>query len=403
MDTITHGIAGALIGKAFFADDPVVGGPSWWQRPRTEDRAAIICAAMGAMFPDTDVFFPLFSKQHLAFLTMHRGVTHSLLMLVVWAAGLALLAKWLAGRAKWPAPEFSQLFSIFGAALASHILLDLLTPWGTMAWSPVDHTRLAWDSLFIVDLWLSSIVLLPQVAAWAHGPGKRPPWLAIGAWVLCSGAIFAVAPLVRSLDVPFPTEAAVGATLIFAAFLLIPIRQRGRSRLVRTSWARMGMALFVGYISFAAGMHAIALNQLRQYAVDGHIDYDNIAALPLPPWPGRWAGLISTGPNTFRIQFNLLGGEIPRLNVYRNAANQYVSQARALPDVQTFLWFARFPVFTYLERDGHPVVQISDAQFIGLQRRMPGSNFSSPATNFTYEVVFGPDGGVMSSGLLSMR
>ena len=123
MDTITHGIAGALIGKAFFADNAVKGAPSWWQRPRTEDRVAIICAAMGAMFPDSDVFFPLFSRQHLAFLTMHRGITHSLLMLVVWAAGLALLAGWLARLAKWRAPEFSQLFSIFGAALASHILL----------------------------------------------------------------------------------------------------------------------------------------------------------------------------------------------------------------------------------------------------------------------------------------
>jgi membrane-bound metal-dependent hydrolase YbcI (DUF457 family) len=403
MDTITHGIAGALIGKAFFADNPAVGAPSWWQRPRTEDRVAIICAALGAMFPDIDVFFPLFSRRNLAFLTMHRGMTHSLLMLIVWAAGLALLAGWLSRLAKWPAPEFAQLFSIFGAALASHILLDLLTPWGTMVWSPVDHTRMSWDSLFIVDLALSSIVLLPQVAAWVHGPGKRPAWLALAAWLLFSGAMFAVAPLARSLDVPFPDEAAAGAALVFGAFLLIPLRHRGHSKLGRVSWARIGMTLFAGYIGFAAGMHAVALNQLRQYAVDGHIEYDNIAAFPQPPWPGRWAGLISAGPNTFRIQFNLIGGELPRLNVYPNASNEYVSKVRAMPDVQTFLWFARFPVFTYLERDGHPVVQISDAQFIGPQRRMPGSNFSSPATNFTYEVVFGPDGGVLSSGLLSMR
>jgi hypothetical protein len=63
------------------------------------------------------------------------------------------------------------------------------------------------------------------------------------------------------------------------------------------------------------------------------------------------------------------------------------------------LWFARFPVFAYLEREGHPVVQISDARFIG-PRRPGGSTVSSPASNFAYEVVFAADGNVISAGLL---
>ena len=403
MDTITHGIVGALIGKAFFADNASGKAPSWWRPPRTEDRVAIVCATLGAMFPDIDVFFPLFSHRRLAFLTMHRGVTHSLLMLVVWAAGLALLARWLARMAKWPAPEFSQLFSVFGAALASHIFLDLLTPWGTMVWSPVDHTRMSWDSLFIVDLTLTSIALLPQVAAWVHGPSKHPAWVAVAAWLAFSGLVFAVAPFARSLDVPFPNEAIAGAALISGAFLLAPLRRHGQSTLGRVSWTRIGMTLLAGYIGFAAAMHGIALNQLRQYAADSHIDYDDLAALPQPPWPGDWAGLITSGQNTYRIQFSLVGGDPPRLNVYRSAANRYVSDARAMPDVQTFLWFARFPIFTYLERDGHPVVQISDAQFLGPQRRLRNSDLSTPATNFTYEIVFAQDGSVVSSGLSSMR
>ena len=114
MDTITHGLAGALIGKAFFAGDVPAGAPSWLQRPRTEDRVAIVCATLGAIFPDIDVFFMAFSRDNLAFLTLHRGVTHSLLMLMVWAAGLALLAGWLARLVKWPAPPFAQLFRYSG-------------------------------------------------------------------------------------------------------------------------------------------------------------------------------------------------------------------------------------------------------------------------------------------------
>jgi membrane-bound metal-dependent hydrolase YbcI (DUF457 family) len=404
MDTITHGLAGALIGKAFFAGDVPEGGPWWWERPRTEDRVAIVCATLGAVFPDIDVAATVFTRDNMAFLTMHRGVTHSLLMLMVWAAMLALLAGWLARLARWPAPPFAQLFSIFGAALASHIFLDLLTPWGTMVWSPLDHTRLAWDSLFIIDLTVTSIVLIPQLSAWVHGGWKRPLWLAPAVWLALSASALALAPWVRSLDVPFSNEAVVGACLVFAVFLLVPLRHRGRSRFGRMIWCRIGIALLAGYIGFAAGMHAIALGQVRQYAVAGRIRYDNLAALPLPPWPGRWAGLISTSGSVYRIQFNLLGGEVPRLEIYRNAAdNRYVTEARALPGVQKFLWFARFPVFTYLVREGHSVVQISDARFIGPRRPGVVTTVSTPISNFTYEVVFAADGSVLSAGPLQLN
>jgi hypothetical protein len=187
-------------------------------------------------------------------------------------------------------------------------------------------------------------------------------------------------------------------------FLLVPLRHRGRTRFGRVAWCRIGITLLTSYIAFAAGMHYIALGEVRQYANDGHIDYENIAAVPLPPWPGRWAGLISTNQNVYRVQFNLIGGELARLAIYPSAmANRYVIDARALPGVQEFLWFARFPVFTYLERDGHPVVQISDARFVGPGRPPVRENFSSPASNFTYEVVFAPDGGVISSGLLALN
>jgi membrane-bound metal-dependent hydrolase YbcI (DUF457 family) len=400
MDPITHGLTGALIGKAFFAGDPAASNSSWLEQPGTEDRVVIVCATLGAMFPDIDVFFVFFRHDNLAFLTLHRGVTHSLLMLMVWAAGLALLASWLARRAKCPAPAFPRLFSIFCAALASHIFLDLLTPWGTMIWSPLDHTRFAWDSLFIVDLTLTSIVLLPQLSAWVHRRAKHPRWLAVAVWLLLCAAAFGLAPWARSLDVPFSNEAAVGACVVFGVFLLVPFRHGDRSRFGRVIWCRIGVTLLAGYIGLALGMHAIALSQVRQYAAEGRIDYDHLAAIPLPPWPGRWAGLISTGQNVYRIQFNLLGGEVPKLDIYPSAtSNPRVRQAMALPGVQTFLWFARFPVFSYLERGDDAVVQISDARFIGPRRPGITKGISSPLTNFTYQVVFAPDGRVISSGL----
>jgi membrane-bound metal-dependent hydrolase YbcI (DUF457 family) len=397
MDTVTHGIVGALIGKAFFADDPPAGA-SWRKPPAGEARAAILCATVGAVFPDIDVFETLFTHDNMAFVTLHRGVTHSLPMLLVWAAGLAALAGWLARRVRWPAPDFPALFSIFAAAIASHIFLDLLTSWGTMVWSPIDHSRLAWDWLFIIDLTLTLSALLPQLAAWAHRP-KRPIWVAFAIWAVLSGAAFALAPLVRSLDVPLSIEATTGASILIAVFLLVPLRHRGHSTFGRVIWCRIGVVLVAGYISFAGGMHYFALKAVNQFATEGHIEYDNLAALPLPPWPARWSGLISTPNIVYRIQFNLLGGELPTIEVYRDAApNRYLSAARELPGVQKFLWFARFPVFTYLQRDGHPVVQISDIRFVGPRRPGVGVPSTAPGAGFTYEVVFNEDGGVISSG-----
>jgi hypothetical protein len=267
----------------------------------------------------------------------------------------------------------------------------------------LDHARLAWDTLFIIDLTVTSIVLIPQISAWVHGRAKRPLWVAPAVWVAFCVAAFAVVPLSRSLDVPFSNEAAAGACVVFGVFLLVPLRHRGHSRFGRVIWCRIGTALLAGYIGFAAGMHSIALGQVRQYANEGRIDYTNLAALPLPPWPGRWAGLISTSGSVYRIQFNLLGGEVPRLDVYRSAVeNRYVHSALALAGVQKFLWFARFPVFTYLERDGGSVVQISDARFIGPRRPGFVASTPSPLSNFTYEVVFAADGSVASAGPLGI-
>jgi membrane-bound metal-dependent hydrolase YbcI (DUF457 family) len=405
MDTITHGLTGALIGKAFFADNVPAGVRSWRQRPRNEDRVAIVCSTLGAIFPDIDVFVVPFSHDNLAFLTLHRGATHSLLMLLVWSAGLALLAGWLARLVRWPVPTFAQLFSIFGAALASHIFLDLLTSWGTMAWSPLDHTRLAWDTLFIIDLSVTSAVLVPQLSAWVHGRQERRARLAVAVWLALSVVTFTLAPWIRSLDVPFSSEAAAGACMVFGVFLLVPLRHHGRPhpRFGRVIWCRIGIVLLAGYIAFAAAMHAMALGQVRQFATDERIDYEHLAALPLPPWPGRWSGLIATRNSVYRIQFDLLAGDVPRFAAYRDAENHWVDQARALPGVQTFLWFARFPVFTYLERDGHPVVQVGDARFIGPRRPGISATVPSPVTNFAYEVVFAVDGSVVSAGPLEQN
>jgi membrane-bound metal-dependent hydrolase YbcI (DUF457 family) len=399
MDPLTHGIVGALIGKAFFARDPAPDAPSWREPPRTAGRVAIVAATLGAIFPDIDIFAGPLVHNRLALMTWHRNITHSFVMLPVWALLLALVTVFLVRRLRWPAPGFGLLFLIYAAGLCSHIFLDLITSFGTMVWSPVSFTRPAWDWVFAVDLSLTAAALVPQLAAWAFRRPEHAVRRAFLTWALLTAVAFAIARAVRSINVPFSNLAVLGVAVVLAAFLLLPLRRGAGMRLGRRKWSRVGVALVVGYLAFAAGMHYTALARVRDFAASAHIDAMEIAAIPQPLSAVRWIGLITTSTGIFRLQFDLLGTGPVRLGYFADPApNRYIADARQLRDVQVFLWFARFPLFRYLQRDGHAIVQITDLRFDGPRRPWLPRNASTPASLFTFQVVFSADGRVLSEG-----
>ncbi|MGB2900745.1 MAG: metal-dependent hydrolase, partial [Candidatus Acidiferrum sp.] len=146
MDTITHGIAGALIGKAIFRGEDLFAS-----HPMNRGRILTWSLTLGAIFPDSDVLRDTFSSDRLLIITWHRSITHSLLMLPLWALLLAAITRAFANSRKWQAPSFAALTAIYGVGILSHILLDLVTSFGTMIWSPLKWSRPAWDLVFIVD------------------------------------------------------------------------------------------------------------------------------------------------------------------------------------------------------------------------------------------------------------
>ena len=89
MDTITHGIVGALAGRALFAgrDVPAVSADAAALCSESDPvaRAAITACTLGAMFPDIDVFAGPIAHNPLAIIEWHRNITHSLVMLPIWA------------------------------------------------------------------------------------------------------------------------------------------------------------------------------------------------------------------------------------------------------------------------------------------------------------------------------
>lgn len=164
MDPVTHLATGALIAQ-------VLPGPS---------RFWTTLAGVGfALLPDIDYF--LIYTDRLAFIREHRGFTHSLAALPL----LALLGAGL-GRALGGPRWFRPLFLLGLAVLASHLLLDLFTSYGTQVLLPFSRQRFSLDWLFIIDPYLTGLLLAGLVAALCSAAWGRQ----VGAFSLAAAGVY---------------------------------------------------------------------------------------------------------------------------------------------------------------------------------------------------------------------
>jgi hypothetical protein len=85
----------------------------------------------------------------------HRGVTHSLLLLPAWA----LLYSWILAKLLREPGGWRALYGVTALALGAHIAGDLITSFGTMIFAPLSDWRAGIGTTFIIDLWLSGILL----------------------------------------------------------------------------------------------------------------------------------------------------------------------------------------------------------------------------------------------------
>src|SRR5229473_2767034 len=142
MDTITHGIAGALIGKAFCGGDDM-----FLAKPMNRARIISWSLMLGAIFPDIDVLRDIFSHDDLLMITWHRSITHSLLLLPIFDLLLAALTLWIARKFTWDAPSCAVLALIYAIGIFRHIFMDLMKTFGTMIWSPLAWSRPAFGTV----------------------------------------------------------------------------------------------------------------------------------------------------------------------------------------------------------------------------------------------------------------
>jgi inner membrane protein len=149
MDTLTHALSGALLARA----SAPRGAP-----PGSLPRRVAAGFLAGAA-PDLD--FVIGYLGPVAYLTQHRGVTHSLLLLPLWA----LLLSWLLAKILREPRGWKALYGVAALALAVHIAGDLITSFGTMVLAPLSDWRAGIGTTFIIDLWFTGIIAAGLLAS----------------------------------------------------------------------------------------------------------------------------------------------------------------------------------------------------------------------------------------------
>jgi inner membrane protein len=345
MDSITHTLTGAVIAKAI--DDEKIG--NW---------GTVAGLSMG-FFPDTDFILGLFNRQF--YLEYHRDFTHSLLLIPFYALFFSWVFVKISRR-----PYFWSFYKICLPVLVSHVILDLLTSYGTMIFSPFFEHRFSWDLIYIIDLIFSGIIVVPLLISLFIR--RKAKWI-------CRGSL-------------------------------------------------MGITL---YILFSWIQHNQAIHLTKTFVQSLNEEVIQVASLPQPLSPFRWANYVETKEKVYQGFVDLLRKESSCLLISKTESisdaslferlrkldslfqppekiqyrswqkfdgSPWVEKALATEGVKFYYWFARFPVVKSVNsRDGRHRVEFTDVRFFLPGIRMP----------FVYYVEFDDSGKIQSEGFLEDR
>ena len=248
----------------------------------------------------------------------------------VGAVGLALAVGLIVGRL---GPE-KRWRLLSGLALlgivVGHLFLDLITSYGIQLFLPCSPSRPALDLVFIIDPFLTLQLLAALITGYA--------------W-------------------------------------------RSRSALV----GRVALGIVAGYLGLMSVNHLVAVSTLDRIARTQGIVPRRVEALPEPFTPFRWRGFVEDGETYWQGIVALERGQADLVAISKGPRNGPVARAEKVEAVQTFLWFARFPVVTVREEGARQVVEYQDLRFAHSFRRRPA---------FLLRVILGP-GGVVEQVLLN--
>lgn len=291
MDPITHGLSGAVLARTGFRNK--YGIATTW------------IFIVSAMLPDIDWVYSLAGE--FAYLKHHRGFTHSL----IGGAALAFVNSLIF----YHFSSLKRYWLIFRFSLAGiyiHIFLDLITSYGTQIFWPFTDHRYSLDTIFIIDLILTGILLLPLIIGAIR---KEREWF----------------------------------------------------------YARVSLVLLTCYIAFAGINHLIAIKRVVVYTKENNITGIKLSAFPQPLSPFRWMGVIESQDSFHQFMFNILNTDILKYTSYKKElTNEYIKKAEELDVVKLYKWFAEYPLITtYREENGNFIVEYFDLRFGGFDNRYP--------------------------------
>ena len=291
MDNLCHTLAGAAFGEAGLKKHTRFGN------------AALMIAAN---LPDLDVLVFATSVPSVAF---RRGWTHGPLAQVLLPVGLTAMLL-LAARA-YPArgggapARAGWLLLLSCIGVWSHVLLDLLNPYGLRIFAPFNWQWFYGDTLFIIDPWL---------------------WLALGTGVW----------LARKRNIPSPARQALVIGAVYV--LVMVVAARAAREIVVDAWrsqqGREPRAVMVGPRPVTP--------LTRDVIVDAGDHYDRGTFRWLPA----------------RVTFD--GPPVPK-----NDTDPRIAQAREDRSIRGFLVWSRFPFWTMTPAADGTQVTVGDVRFAG--------------------------------------
>jgi inner membrane protein len=194
VDVVTHALLGAAVA---YAVAPAGG--------RLNTRERLMLGAAAAAFPDID--FIGFLINPLVFLAdWHQGPTHSVVLLPLWAV---LIAAIFVGLTKRRA-AFPEVVLVAGLGLASHIVSDVITAYGTAVPYPLSPLKLSLGTTFVIDPLFTTIVLASLAASLWMG---RRSLGALGLLALCGYVVVQASLQQRALDIGREAAQAQGLSI----------------------------------------------------------------------------------------------------------------------------------------------------------------------------------------------
>lgn len=165
MDNLTHALSGVLIARAT--------APASVEGKTIPLGRRLFLGAIAATVPDLDFVLSWISP--LTYLVNHRGVTHSLLLLPAWS----LFYAWLCALVWRRGPGWRAYFGVFAWGIGIHIVGDWITSFGTLVLAPLSDRRYGLSATFIIDLWLTAMLLAGTLACLAWRGSRLPAIVAL--------------------------------------------------------------------------------------------------------------------------------------------------------------------------------------------------------------------------------